>query len=78
MSILIVCSGCQQHIVNGTLCPNCESSPKQSRLSLAVLLGIGLMGCGDKDQDSADGDAEPAEEPASEPADAALYGVASE
>ena len=79
MSNLIVCTTCQQHKVASTSCPHCNEVMPKPKLSLAILLGVGLMACGEREDDSAsEPAAEPAEEPASEPADAALYGVPSE
>jgi len=79
MSNLIVCTRCQQHKVASTTCPHCNEVNPTLKLSLAILLGLGLMACGEREDDtSSEPAAEPAEEPASEPADAALYGVPSE
>jgi hypothetical protein len=46
-----------------------------------MLLGIGLMGCGDKDEDTgfeSETAEEPSAEPTAEPSDAPMYGVPSE
>ena len=74
---LQACKVCNQHIELGTDCPHCTERPSTSSISVALLLGIGLMGCGEKDEDTAT-ESEPAEEPASEPVDEAMYGVPSE
>ena len=71
------CRVCHQHIQMGTHCPHCSEKPLTSSISVALLLGIGLMGCGDKDEDTAT-ESEPAEEPASEPVEETMYGVPSE
>lgn len=79
MSNLTICTICQQHKVASTICPHCTDVRPTAKLSMAILLGLGLMACGEREDDSASEPAEePAEEPASEPADAALYGVLSE
>ena len=75
---LILCPSCQQHVVESKECPSCCNAHSFSKVSMAVLFGLGLIACGERDKDSAsEPSSEPAEEPASEPSDA-LYGVASE
>ena len=63
-----------------TSCPHC-SGPKPSvrtTIALGILLGVGSVGCGDKDDDTSADDMSTVEEPASEPDMAAEYGVPSE
>ncbi len=74
------CRTCGQHILSGeSTCPHCHLKPAASgAIALGLLLGIGAVGCGDKDEDTGDASAEPAEEPASEPDMAAEYGVPAE
>ena len=74
---LKACKICNQHVEVGTTCPHCLERPSSRTISVALLLGIGLMGCGEKDEDTAT-ESEPEEEPASEPVDEAMYGVPSE
>ena len=72
---LLLCSTCQRHIVTKE-CPHCateQSSAKRTSRSLALLLGLGLTGCGDK-EDTAQTDTA-TEEQVPEPDMAALYGV---
>ena len=73
---LTVCGNCSEHIyTTDSVCPHCGTSCERSlkfssrRSSMAVLLGLALVGCGDKDEDTAD-TAEPITQPA--------YGVAEE
>ena len=73
---LLICTQCNTHFyASEEVCPHCIdrsvmlSSPK--KLVLFTLLGIGLAGCGEKEDDTA---AEPAAEP-TEPADSPEYGV---
>ena len=73
---LRVCNTCYKHLVNTTECPHCFSSTGNPSLSgraflIGALLGLGLTGCGEKDEDTA---AEPSSE--TEPDMAALYGEA--
>ena len=80
------CRNCGEHILmTDTTCPHCNSSSstsskpsvsKTSVLALGMLLGIGSVGCGEDDKDTA-GDDTATEEPASEPDMAAEYGVPS-
>ena len=66
-------------------CEHCNSTQKTSipkMVGLALILGLGLSACGEKDEDSGDDTGseeveEPAEEPAAEPANEADYGVPS-
>jgi len=69
---LYICSTCHQHFTELN-CPHCvQKTPTQApRIALALLLGLGLTGCGEKDEDTADA----TEEPSAEPEMAALYGV---
>ena len=73
---LYICSTCHQHFI-GQQCEFCLGSTKTRAtpkvMGLALLLGLGLTACGDKDEDTAEDTA--AEEPAAEPDVAALYGV---
>ena len=81
---LIVCVKCQLHyqkIENG-ICPHCSclsvnaSIPRSSRPAITLLLGLGLMACGDRKEDSAiQEDSGQTEEPSAEPSSSALYGV---
>ena len=76
---LHICSNCHQHFM-GKSCDHCNISQRNSApkiAGLALVLGLGLSACGDKDEDTADNSetAEPAEEPAAEPETAALYGA---
>ena len=73
---LRVCNTCHKHLVNTTECSHCFSSTEHPSLSgrallIGALLGLGLTGCGEKDEDTA---AEPSSE--TEPDMAALYGEA--
>jgi hypothetical protein len=79
--IMRPCHTCGQHLLSTTTtCPHC-SGPKPSTrttIALGILLGIGSVGCGDKDDDTSADDTATVEEPASEPDMAAEYGVPSE
>lgn len=75
---LRVCNTCHKHLVNNIECPECSAtapttSPGRALL-IGALLGLGMTGCGEKDEDTAtqepSSDTEPAEEP--------LYGVTEE
>ena len=72
------CRTCGQHILSGeATCPHCQRKPAApNAIALGILLGIGAVGCGDKEEDTGDTDA--TEEPASEPDMAAEYGVPAE
>jgi hypothetical protein len=60
-------------------CPHCQRQPAASgAIALGILLGIGAVGCGDKDEDTGAADDTAVEEPASEPDMAAEYGVPAE
>lgn len=65
---LRACNSCGAHILStDTRCPHCTPRASSGRnIALAALLGFAIIGCGDKDDDSA---SEPAEEPATEPAE---------
>ena len=70
---LFVCATCQQHIVSTGACPICTITPNRNARSLALLLGLGLLGCGDKNADTGQDTAtETTEEPSG-----TLYGVPS-
>ena len=76
---LTVCGDCSEHIyTTDSVCPHCGAprkrglQPNTRRTSMAVLLGLALMGCGDKDEDTAVDTAEPVPEDEVQ----ALYGVA--
>ena len=70
---LFVCATCQQHIVSTGKCPTCTTKPNLNPRSLALLLGLGLLGCGDKNADTGQDTAtEPSEE-----SSGTLYGVPS-
>ncbi len=84
---LRICGNCNEHFT-GQECPHCQESPRTKRsgtslLSVALILGLGLSACGEKDEDSGDDtETEETEEPASEPdvaepADEDLDGVPS-
>ena len=45
------------------------------RVALATLLGVAVMGCGNKEEDTASDTSEPSEEPTSEPTVEPEYGV---
>lgn len=74
------CRNCGQHILmTHTTCPHCGDSKARSMsksgvLALGLILGLGSVGCGDDDKDTA-GEDTATEEPASEPDMAAEYGV---
>lgn len=76
------CRICGHHILmHHAVCTSCESptSAKMSKagtIALGMLLGLGAVGCGDKDEDTSETDTA-IEEPASEPDMAAEYGVPS-
>jgi len=75
---LFVCETCQQHIVSIGICPTCTESPNRAPRSLALLLGLGLMGCGDKTADSSiDTEDSGIEAEPVEPADEPMYGISS-
>ena len=72
------CRTCGQHILSGeSTCPHCQRKPAApGAIALGLLLGIGAVGCGDKEEET--GEPDTAEEPASEPDMAAEYGVPAE
>ena len=81
---LVVCRKCQQHYQNieSEMCPHCNHSSatvsivRSSRRTVTFLLGIGLMACGDRKEDTAmHEDSGQTEEPSAEPTNEALYGV---
>ena len=81
---LIVCVKCQLHYqkIENEICPHCSclsvnsSIPQSSRPAITLLLGLGLMACGDRKEDSAiQEDSGQTEEPSAEPTSEALYGV---
>ena len=71
-----VCNTCHTHLVSAIECPDCApptvqgASPGRVML-IAALLGLGMTGCGEKEDT---GSSEPSTE--SEPAAEAMYGVA--
>ena len=78
---LHICSNCHQHFIGNT-CEHCDGIQRTKLpkiAGLALVLGLGLSACGDKDDDTADNEdteeTEETEEPAAEPETAALYGV---
>lgn len=78
---LRICTQCYEHFM-GQDCPHCQISSKKthsgtSMLGIALILGIGLSACGEKEKDSGEdsGAEEPADEPVVEPSDGELYGV---
>ena len=72
---LRACKSCGNHILNiDNNCPHCTfSSGSGKKIAFAALLGIAVMGCGNKDEDSA---SDTSEEPTSEPTFEPEYGVA--
>ena len=79
MSIKI-CHTCHQHYLSTSLqCPNCIKERSSTKaIPLAILMGLGLMACGDQKSDTAQEDT--AQEASSEPEPSAedLYGVPEE
>ena len=76
---LLICTNCgEHHFQHESICPHCNVPRKKGlqintrRTSMAVLLGLVLAGCGDKEEDTS---SEPTSEPTAEPVDDALYGV---
>ncbi len=74
---LVACNSCgMHHYMHEESCPHCNADRTKNLKSrrmpgaMALLLGFGLTGCGDKADDT--GISEPAAEPAGEPE----YGVA--
>lgn len=74
---LRACKSCGHHILNiDRHCPHCASRPSTGkRVALATLLGVAVMGCGNKEEDTASDTSEPSEEPTSEPTVEPEYGV---
>ena len=82
---LRICTQCNEHFI-GQSCPHCNDSSHLQRsgnslLGVALILGLGLSACGEK-EDTGEETEEPASEPtsepsepAAEPADAPMYGV---
>ena len=75
---LTVCKNCSEHIyTTDSVCPHCGSprtrglQPNTRRTTMALLLGFALVGCGDKDEDTAVDTADPVPEDVDQP----LYGV---
>ena len=72
---LITCQGCGlHHYQSDSNCPHCNlnrRAHKRAPTAMALLLGIGLTACGDKDTGS-----EPSSEPTAEPSGEPEYGVA--
>ena len=78
---LKVCHTCHTHFLStSTECPGCASQKPSPRkgLSLAILMGLGIIGCEEKTTDTAQEDT--AQEASSEPEPSAedLYGVPQE
>jgi len=80
---LKICTICHQHYFAS--CMHCTQEKPQSKsvLSVALLLGLGMSACGDKEdtsttEPSAETAEEPANEPTAEPDVQDLYGVPSE
>ena len=71
-----VCNTCHTHLVNTTACPECTHRKNPSSvgraLMIGALLGLGLTGCGDKEEDTAEAE----DTTDTEGVDQALYGVA--
>lgn len=81
---LVVCRKCQQHYQNigSEMCPHCNHSSatvsivRSSLPAVTILLGLGLMACDDRKEDTAiQKDSGQTEEPSAEPTSEALYGV---
>ncbi len=74
------CIDCGQHILmSHKVCPHCvmektSTGTRAKTVALGLLLGLGAVGCGETDKDTASKDTA-VEEPASEPDMAAEYGV---
>ena len=69
---LNICTTCNNHYLSSDKgCPHCCSSfPNRRRaLALATILGVGLVACGEKEDDTST-------EPVAEPATENDYGVA--
>ena len=81
-----VCHTCNMHFLSTSMqCPNCVAEKSSSRkgLSLAILMGLGMIGCGEEKTDTAQEDTaqeDTAQENSSEPEPSAedLYGVPQE
>ena len=75
-----LCVSCHQHYID-TRCPHCTVSSPTKKLPIAILLGLGLMGCPSKTDDSGNDDptdtAQDTADPIPEPEDAPMYGVES-
>ena len=79
---LLVCTNCGEHHFEAEhTCPHCKKprlkglQSRTRRTSIAILLGLALAGCGEKESDTADTATETAE-PATETEEQTLYGVA--
>ena len=75
---LRVCHICNTHFLSTSLqCPTCVSKKQSVKrgVTLAILMGLGMMGCGEKNQDT--GAEDTAQETSSEPEPSSedLYGV---
>ena len=68
------CAVSHQHFLERD-CPHCvlSVSMNQHKISIALLLGIGLMGCGGREEET--GESEPIEEAGDDSAVEAMYGV---
>ena len=71
-----ICQTCHQHYMD-TSCPHCLTHPKppSKTIALALLLGFGLTGCGEKEEEDTSSP-ETTEDPIPEPDMSDLYGVA--
>lgn len=72
---LRVCNTCHKHLVNSIECPECSTTaPTTSSgraLLIGALMGLGITGCGEKEDTAT---SEPSTE--TEPAAEEMYGVA--
>ena len=71
-----LCQSCHQHHLE-TTCPHCRTPSTTKKLPLAILLGLGLVGCPSKSDDSGTADTADTAEVIPEPEDAPMYGVES-
>ena len=76
-----VCHNCNTHFLSTSMqCPHCVVQKPTSKkgISLAILMGLGMIGCGEEKSDTAAEDTAQEASSDPEPATEDLYGVPEE